>query len=416
MTAILPKLFTQAKQKKDPAFPDTTQVANKRTATWEIFWLFLLTRVLLILVTYFGYIFLTQPKYSSTPVDLSTFIASWGQWDAKHYVNIAIFGYKTLIEIQHQKIPEELAFFPLFPLLISILGRPFGNENYLIVGMLISNLALLGTLFFLYQLAEEFGGAQTGRRTILYLCIFPTAFFFFTAYNESLFLFFTTGGFVALRRQHWWLAGLAGSLSALTRSTGIFFAIPFLYELWLHRQAIITHWKSALKAILALLLIPLGTALYSFHNWQITGNPLAFASVQLRWSRHLDWPWAGIWQNFYQIFWVQPFGSFNQVHCIIDLVITLAFIVLTIIGWRKLRPHYSLWLTTIFIYILISPSVAQDDALISNQRFVLEMFPAFMILAQLGIRYSRLHEVLLWVFPPLLGIFSLLFLLGKWMV
>src|SRR5437763_9894741 len=203
---------------------------KKRSSHWDILWLFLLTRALLVLVTYFGYILLTQGKYSSAPVGIPTLIASWNHWDATRYLNIALVGY--------HKLPEDLAFFPLFPLLISILGHPFGNGSYFFIGMLLSNCALLGTLFFLYTLAEELGGEQTARRTLLYLCIFPTAFFFFTAYNEALFLFFTLGGFLALRRQRWWLAGLAGGLSALTRSTGVFFVIPFLYELWIYRQQI----------------------------------------------------------------------------------------------------------------------------------------------------------------------------------
>jgi Gpi18-like mannosyltransferase len=382
--------------------------SKKRSSRWDILWLFLLTRALLVLVTYFGYILLTQGKYSSAPVGIPTLIASWNHWDATRYLNIALVGY--------HKLPDDLAFFPLFPLLISILGHPFGNGSYLFIGMLLSNLALLGTLFFLYTLAEELGGEQTARRTLLYLCIFPTAFFFFTAYNESLFLFFTLGGFLALRRQRWWLAGLAGGLSALTRSTGIFFVVPFLYELWVYRQQIKTNWRTFVKTVTPLTLVSLGTLLYCFYNWQITGNPITFASVQAHWSRYLSLPWVGIWQNIWQVFWHQPFGSFNQVHSLIDLTMTLGFMALTLLGWRKSRMSYNLWLAVVFVYILVTPSTGQADALISNQRFVLEMFPAFITLALLGQRYPRLHEAILWIFPALLGIFSLLFVLGKWMV
>jgi hypothetical protein len=401
-------------------------------------------------------------------VDISTLISSWNHWDATRYLNIALMGY--------HKLPEDLAFFPLFPLLISLLGRPFGDGSYFLIGMLLSNLALLGALFFLYALAAELGGEQTGSRTLLYFCIFPTAFFFFTAYNESLFLFFTLGGFLALRRQHWWLAGLAGGLSALTRSTGVFFVIPFLYELWVYWQqeksvgtglapvrkmvahlsrmgklrtfhalsdrgqpspyggnsffSLKRYWDKGTRlntihsslglrlitAAAPITLVPLGTLLYCLYNWQITGNPLAFVSVQSRWSRYLSLPWVGIWQNIGQVFWNQPFGSFNQVHSLIDLTLTLGFIALTILGWGKSRMSYNIWLAFVFAYILISPSVGQADALISNQRFVLEMFPAFITLALLGQRYPRLHEAILWIFPTLLGIFSLLFVLGRWMV
>ena len=397
-----------------PPEQELVQSDKKRSTGWDILWLFLLTRVLLVLVTYFGYILLTQAKYSNAPVDISTLIASWDQWDAKRYLNIALRGYNPAT--------YDLAFFPLFPLLIVIFGYPFGTGSYFVIGMILSNLALLGTLFFLYTLAKELGGEQTGRRTLLYLCIFPTAFFFFTAYNESLFLFFTIGGFLALRRQRWWLAGLAGGLSALTRNAGLLFVIPFLYELWIYWQPLKTHlWSKRtghflVRAVIPIMLVPLGTLLYCLYNWQITGNPIAFASIQYHWARYLSFPWVGIWQNIKQVFWKQPFGSFYQVHSLIDLSMTLGFIALIILGWRKLHASYNLWLAILFLYVLVTPSVGQADALISNQRFVLEMFPAFITLALLGQRYPRLHQALLWIFPAFLSILSLLFLLGKWMV
>ena len=77
----------------------------KQVPKRDIFWLFLTTRFMLILVTYFGYILLTQEKYSGTPVAFSTFLTSWQQWDAEVYVRIAQSGYR---------LPYDLAFFPLF--------------------------------------------------------------------------------------------------------------------------------------------------------------------------------------------------------------------------------------------------------------------------------------------------------------
>src|SRR6185503_2221823 len=103
---------------------------------------------------------------------------------------------------------KDTPFFPLMPLIIKGIALLFGNQGYIAIGMIISNTALLGTLFVLYQLATEALGETVGRRTLLYLCIFPTAFFFFASYNESLFLLITCGAFLAMRRQKWWLAGV----------------------------------------------------------------------------------------------------------------------------------------------------------------------------------------------------------------
>ena len=385
----------------------------KRPPLRDILGLFVASRFLLVMVTYFGYILLTAPKYSSLPVDATALFTSWNHWDAANYVRIAQYGYQT---------PFDFAFFPLFPLLISALAYPlayplaFGSWSYIAMGMIISNLALLGALFILYQLAADIGGDQVARRTLLYLCIFPTAFFFFTSYNESLFLLLASGSFLALRRQKWWLAGLLGFLTALTRNAGPILAIPYLYELWLARESILATRKNAVLGILPIVLIPLGTVLYCIYCWKVTGNPLAWATVQYHWSRVFTWPWRGIWQALYELVWNQPFGSFNQAHIILDLSATIGFLILIILGRSRLRTSYTLWTAVFLVYVLLGPSTGQRDSLISNQRFVLEFFPAFITLAMLGIKYPRFHQALLMLFPALLAILSILFVMNSWMV
>ena len=45
---------------------------------------------------------------------------SWANFDGEHYLAISMFGYKFL----------EQAFFPVYPLLISIFARPFYTEFF----------------------------------------------------------------------------------------------------------------------------------------------------------------------------------------------------------------------------------------------------------------------------------------------
>ncbi len=379
----------------------------KRAPIRDVLWLFIGTRLILVMVTYFAYILLTAPKYSSTAVDAVALFTSWNHWDAANYVRIAQFGYQTQFDV---------AFFPLFPLLIAIIAHLLGSWSYLAVGTIISNAALLGALFVLYQIAVDAGNEQVAHRTLLYLCIFPTAFFFFAAYNESLFLLLTAGTFLATRRQRWWLAGILGLLAALTRSPGILLVMPYICELWLSRESIAASRQKLLLRILPILLIPLGTAIYGLYCWQIRGDPFAFVWVQSHWARHTSWPWQGIWQALFELFWNQPFGSFNEAHIILDLVATMSFIALAILGWRKLRPSYTVWVGVLLFYVLLSPATTQHDVVVSNQRFVLEMFPAFITLAMLGIKHPRLHQALLLAFPVLLATLSVLFVMNRWMV
>jgi Gpi18-like mannosyltransferase len=379
----------------------------KRAPVRDIIWLFVATRLILVMVTYVGYILLTAPKYSSNPVDIVGILASWNHWDAANYVRIAQFGYQT---------PYDVAFFPLFPLLITAFAHILGSWSYLLVGTTISNAALLGALFVIYQLAVEAGGEQVAQRTLLYLCIFPTAFYFFAPYNESWFLLLTASTFLAMRQQRWWLAGLLGLLAALTRSAGILLVVPYMVELWTTRESITASRQNMLFRVLPILLIPLGTALYAIYCWHISGNPLDFIAVQSHWGRHTTWPWQGIWQSLTEIFWYQPFGSFNEVHNLLDLSATLAFIALAIVGKNKLRASYSFWMGLALLYMILSPATVALDPLESNQRFVLEMFPAFITLSMLGIKHPRLHQAIMLAFPTLLATLSILFIMNRWMV
>ena len=121
----------------------------------------------------------------------------WGRWDAVHYIEIAAFGYYG----------TDMAFFPLYPGLIAMLGKLTGN--HLVAGLVISNLALLFALLFFYKLVEHQYNRHVAQRAIFYISIFPTAIFFSAVYTESLVLCQTVASFYYIReRRKWLLAGV----------------------------------------------------------------------------------------------------------------------------------------------------------------------------------------------------------------
>ncbi len=58
------------------------------------------------------------------------------------------------------------------------------------------------------------------KRTIFYLCIFPTSIAFSSFYTESLYMALTLAAFLRGGEGKVVAAGIAGGLSALTRPTG----------------------------------------------------------------------------------------------------------------------------------------------------------------------------------------------------
>ncbi len=109
----------------------------KRAPTADILWLFIATRLLLIILTYIGYILFPVPPhvYPTAPVDVIGLLSSWNNWDAFNYLRIAQFGYQNI---------NDTAFFPLFPLLINGVSFLFGHQGFAPIGIVLSNLALLG--------------------------------------------------------------------------------------------------------------------------------------------------------------------------------------------------------------------------------------------------------------------------------
>lgn len=198
----------------------------------------------------------------------SRFWATFAHFDGIHYLRLASHGYADW---------GSQAFFPLYPLLIHLLS-PF-TPSPLAAGLLISWLSLLIAGLGLRRLFPR-------RPRLFWLVLaFPTAFFFLTAYTESLFFALTIWFFVFLSRQKWWLAALLAGLASATRLVGAFLAISLFIEL-LHQPPRPSEARtsegglSIVHRSLLILLSLSGLLAYMFFLYQTTGDPLLFFHVQ----------------------------------------------------------------------------------------------------------------------------------------
>jgi hypothetical protein len=155
------------------------------------------------------------------PVKLAETFAAW---DSGWYFDIARRGYYWTPSGQ-----SSIAFFPLYPMLMRALAWPFGGGDRALwlAGMVLSSACLLLGLVVLHRLTRTtFGDRETARRTVLYVAIFPFAYFFTQVYTESLFLLTTVSAVAAATASRWGWAGLFGALAALTRPNGVLIAVP----------------------------------------------------------------------------------------------------------------------------------------------------------------------------------------------
>ncbi|HZZ66240.1 MAG TPA: glycosyltransferase family 39 protein [Candidatus Baltobacteraceae bacterium] len=359
---------------------------------------FIVSRVAIIVIAELAALIIGQRAGVHAQESHNLLLAVWGRWDAVHYIDIATIGYHG----------TDMAFFPLYPLLIKALGALTGN--HLIAGVIISNVALYFGLLYLYKLIEHEFERPVARRAIFYISIFPTAIFFSAVYPESLFLMLTVASFYYIRERRWWLAGAIGLFAALTRVEGVLLVVPFMIEWFVaHLPALRSgeraQWSRAVLDFLPILLIPVGLGLYMTYLWVLNGDPLYFSHVQINWNRHLAAPWTAVMNSIHKIqHSTSPQTVANQ---ILELVFTALMIGVLLGGWRRLKASYIAYLA---LSILLPMSTS---SLMSMPRFALVLFPMFAILALWGRRPS-VNNAIVALSLPLLGLFTVLFADWYW--
>jgi hypothetical protein len=289
----------------------------------------------------------------------------WQRFDTLWYLRIAAHGYAA-----HD---GSTVYFPLYPMLIRLLGTIFVG-NYLLAALVISNLAFVGVLFCLYRLTQlQFGGASA-RRSTLYLAIFPTAFFLLAAYTESLFLLLTLAAFIAAHEKRWWLAGTLGFFSALTRLQGVVLVIPLLY-MYLRDRSF--HPSRLRVDVLGPLMIPLGAVLFLAYQYLIVGSAPLTDTYQTQLYARFVWPWDNIIATCREM--LSPAGSFVSV---LNLGMASVFLAMTILSFGRLPREYGIYMAVTLCTLMVRRTTLQP--LVSMSRYVLVLFPAFMLWGRWG--------------------------------
>ena len=316
----------------------------------------------------------------------------WLRWDTVWYLLVAKQGYSIS--------GVELAFPPLYPFLIRIIAKLFGGQ-YLLASLIISWSSVFGSCFLLEARFTQMTDPKTAVRGIRNLLIFPTAFFFFAGYTEALFLFFVLLIWRYADRGQWFLAGLVGALATMTRAIGVVLVVP-IGLIWLE------NWrKNSITDLLSLLLLPI-----AYFGWSqfasSTFDQSPFNAQTIGWFSHFDWPWVGIIGNLSKVF------SLNLSETLSDFLNILVVLVVfySIIWWlkRKLYPE-SMFMAT---FILVSLIKITDTGLLGSvSRFVIPLFPVYLVLAELG-KNTRFDRVILVILIFLWLFYSALFFTWNW--
>ena len=246
-------------------------------------------------------------------------------------------------------------------------------------------------------------------RTVFYLAIFPTAFFFSAAYAEGLFLALSVASFYYARRRQWLLACLLCALGTATRPIGILLIPPLIYEYTQQRGF---HWRRVICTdTLFLPVMPLGLLLYMEFLYHLTGDPLKFLHLQVpwdNWHKRFVPPWVLFWTEARELLTTTAdFASYAYAHTLIDLAFAVVVLSLAILAFRHLCRSYAIYASCSILFII------STGMLISTPRYVAVVFPIFMVLAQLG-QNRHVDRVIVFLSLSLQGLFAAMFALGLW--
>jgi hypothetical protein len=324
------------------------------------------------------------------------FLDIWTRWDARHFAQVAEFGYTD-----PRTDPHATAFFPLFPLLVRALS--VSGIDQIAAGMVVSFGASIVACAYLYRLADEEIGPGAGRRAVLYLLLFPTAVFLTAAYSEALFLAGAIPAFYYARRDRWPLVALPAAVAVATRFAGVFVILGLGVELLTRRRPrrARRHGLLALGAALAPLVA------YGVYLAAIKGNPFYFIIDQREgWHREPTNPITSFVRTW------ETWGSDQPTNWIFAwrVEIVAAIVGLALVGWalKKREWGYATFMGATMAVLLSSTWY------FSIPRMLLSFFPAMLFLAEWARGGSQRHELLVASLAAVAGLGVVVFTHGAW--
>jgi hypothetical protein len=317
--------------------------------------------------------------------------------DSLWIINIARDGYEK--EPFNTTTQHTWAFFPLYPLLLRWCAKLTGE--FPLTGIALSNCFLFCALLLVYKTARAFGcDPSTADRTVFYLAFFPVSYFFSLTQTESLFLLLTVASLYAAKRERWWLAGICGALASATRLAGVFLLAPLGVLYW---QAYKTsagrekRFTQSIRAnVAALLLVPLGLFAFMFYLKSITGDAFAFAHIQVAWGHSAGFFWRPLLTYLRDPLQVSAGWDFRLLNFGAAVTALVCCVVL-----MKRRE----WALGLYSLVSIVVPMSYQPLLQSLARYVMVIFPVFIVLATAG-NSQRIDQIIRVIFIGLLCLMS----------
>lgn len=325
------------------------------------------------------------------------------RWDVGWYLSIINDGYQYN-PLLHQQ--QNIAFFPLYPILVRELSNITGITNY-VIGIIISNLFLfiaLCVIFFIIQ-TQHIKTKINPYIPIFLICFFPMSFFYSTLYTESLFLMLAALTFYFIFKNKIILASIFVGFASATRNIGILLLLPIIYKIVFLDNHIECNWKVKLLKIFSTSFIG-STGLMSFILFQYLkfGQWNAFIQIQHEWGRKVN---NSIFVSFGNSFHETIINLISINPHSLDSIILIIGLILCLNLVRK--KQYYIYLIWIVPSIIIPLSTGTTTSL---SRYIMVLFPLYIYFVELIDNSPLVLNLIIPLSSALLAIYSALY--SRW--
>ena len=303
-------------------------------------------------------------------------------WDAHWYFIIAVSGYPSVLPVTDTGAIGEnaWAFMPGYPSLVRALMLVTGLD-FPVVGVLVSVAFAAGTSLLLYRLFEKALGPGTALFSVVLFCVAPLSPIYQVAYAESMHTFFLVLALLLLQNRQYWLMIPVIAVMALTRPSGLAFALALLlhlgYRWWKDPDF---PWRERIAVMVVGLFSAFMGIVWLLAAWYVTGSPTAYTDTELAWRAGYGFtgelvpfePWmlgAQFWLQF-------PAGPLI-VGAGILFIVGFLWLVVVSRGARRIGVDTRFWLVSYLLYLL---AVFFPQS--STFRLLVPLFPVLGIVAQ----------------------------------
>lgn len=301
----------------------------------------------------------------------------WARWDAGWYRSIVRDGY-----VYYPGVQSSVAFWPAYPLAVRLLSGVF--PSIYITGITLTVVAgfAAANLFYRWCLARM--SRASARAALLVLLLYPYALYLFgPMYADAFCLACLLAAFVALERDHLWLAGLFGFVASAARPVGLLVAIALVVRLLELRNPDAVPLRARLSPRsltardLPVFLSFGGFASYCTYLWVRFGDPFLFETVQ----QVEGWNQGAGPRTWFKFFLVQELTTKTDWPSVWAKVAQGAFALAFLLLVPRIARRFGLAYAVLTAGVVIVPLIGTKDFM-GTGRYLLVAFPAFAFLGE----------------------------------